>query len=486
MSKAKRLVAVLCTMALLFGSVVAVVPTAYAEEEVAEEADEAALASAQEEAARLEAEKKAAEEAARLEAEKKAAEEAARKAEIEEAARKAAEEADRKAAAEAEERKKAAEEEATRKAEKEAAKASQQESDEPKPEGETPEAEVIIVTEKAEPEQIETPEEDPAEKNPEEDIPTGEETKEPAEIEQESASEKTDKEPAADEPAAAEPVPADNNIEEKDSEPEVQELAVDSKLMGTISAGAPFVVAITPSKAGTLVLTLYLTPGDEVYASMNDKELEFIQDPDARTNNTEAFNAEIQVHAGRTYEITLEADRNTEFVMKALMKKTEPPKEAKTEKVEQQEAEEIPEDVPEGENVEPEVEDINNEETDPELEENEGEPETEEGEPEDAEPEQEAEPSGEETADEDGRSVSFSISYDGGKPVYGGIAHFKAELVGLDGMNYVITWQKSADDQTWEDTEEHEETMDVEITKESCQLFWRVKVDILETQEESE
>ena len=57
-----------------------------------------------------------------------------------------------------------------------------------------------------------------------------------------------------------------------------------------------------------------------------------------------------------------------------------------------------------------------------------------------------------------------------------------AILVGYENDNYLITWQKSVDDENWEDLDAHEENMDVEITEESCALYWRVKVDIIESE----
>ena len=148
----------------------------------------------------------------------------------------------------------------------------------------------------------------------------------------------------------------------------------------------------------------------------------------------------------------------------------------------------------EAEELDPEAEfeEGETEELDPEAEAEEGETEeldpeaeAEEGETEELDPEAEAEEGETEELDpeavsKEDKSVSFGIFYDGDESVYGEYAHFKAELTGYEGIDYKITWQNSKDREEWFDLDEHGEIMDVEITDETCSLYWRVKVEIVE------
>ena len=73
--------------------------------------------------------------------------------------------------------------------------------------------------------------------------------------------------------------------------------------------------------------------------------------------------------------------------------------------------------------------------------------------------------------------VDFSISFDEVNPTIGCVAHFKAELTGYEGIIYSLQWQKSLDCEEWEDEEgATQETMDVLMTEESSQYYWRLKV----------
>ena len=97
----------------------------------------------------------------------------------------------------------------------------------------------------------------------------------------------------------------------------------------------------------------------------------------------------------------------------------------------------------------------------------------------------EEEPITEETEEEaeqfvlpEDRSVSFDIYWDG-EAVLGEIAHFRATLVGYDGLDYTIQWQQSTDDMNWVDIEgANEETMDVLATEETNSLYYRITVII--------
>lgn len=76
------------------------------------------------------------------------------------------------------------------------------------------------------------------------------------------------------------------------------------------------------------------------------------------------------------------------------------------------------------------------------------------------------------------RSVSFQIFWDG-KAAIGEIAHFKANLVGYEGLDYTIQWQSSTDNNNWSDIAgETNESMDLLATEEANKLYYRVIVII--------
>lgn len=77
------------------------------------------------------------------------------------------------------------------------------------------------------------------------------------------------------------------------------------------------------------------------------------------------------------------------------------------------------------------------------------------------------------------RSVSFTITTDGDLLRLGDVAHFNAELIGYEGLDYTLQWQKSADNENWEDIPEaNNKQMDIVRTEENSHLFWRVIVRI--------
>ena len=87
------------------------------------------------------------------------------------------------------------------------------------------------------------------------------------------------------------------------------------------------------------------------------------------------------------------------------------------------------------------------------------------------------------------RSATFTITGDGDEIRMGDVVHFNAQLTGYEGLNYTLQWQMSADDENWEDIPEaNEEQMDLVITEENSQLFWRaiVVIHLAKTGEGSE
>lgn len=75
------------------------------------------------------------------------------------------------------------------------------------------------------------------------------------------------------------------------------------------------------------------------------------------------------------------------------------------------------------------------------------------------------------------RSVSMVIEWDNDDPVLGDTAHMNAVLKGYDGLTYSLQWQNSFDCETWNDIPGGTaENLDVMITEENNDLYWRVLV----------
>ena len=76
----------------------------------------------------------------------------------------------------------------------------------------------------------------------------------------------------------------------------------------------------------------------------------------------------------------------------------------------------------------------------------------------------------------DDASVDFEIYFDEEEPTVGSVAHFRAVLTGYNEVIYNLQWQRSLDREAWEDVPgEIGETMDVELTEQTCQYYWRLK-----------
>ena len=262
----------------------------------------------------------------------------------------------------------------------------------------------------------------------------------------------------------------DSDNEEGDTEDTVlpAELKVGESFSGTILAGEPFEITLKVEKAGTVMLTLTAQGGDGIKAKADGEEVAFQDEEEADT-----LSAELTLESGADVAIVLSSDTETEFTLSASAVEEEKPAETEEQEKgsETQEDEVQPEEETEGTEDEvaesqgtesPEAESPDSETPDTEFQ---GQPET----PEEADQTEDA-----------GYSVDFEIKYDSDGPVFGETAHFIAHLVGYDDVPYVITWQKSLDDQTWEDLDEHELQMDVEITPETYYLYWRVCVDVIE------
>ena len=86
---------------------------------------------------------------------------------------------------------------------------------------------------------------------------------------------------------------------------------------------------------------------------------------------------------------------------------------------------------------------------------------------------------GDERALPENRSAVVLITWDEEEPGLGSVAHFTAQLNGYDELNYSVQWITSTDDENWTEVEgATEETMDVVVTEDNYQNYWRIRVHI--------
>ena len=84
----------------------------------------------------------------------------------------------------------------------------------------------------------------------------------------------------------------------------------------------------------------------------------------------------------------------------------------------------------------------------------------------------------------DDRKVDFAVTWDEAEPTIGSVAHFSAILTGYDQLVYTLQWQCSQDGENWMDLENAaDETMDMEITLDNYDYYWRVVVKVMNIQE---
>ena len=77
------------------------------------------------------------------------------------------------------------------------------------------------------------------------------------------------------------------------------------------------------------------------------------------------------------------------------------------------------------------------------------------------------------------RTVTVVLTWDDPNPGFGSTAHFAAELSGYEGLQYTFQWMQSEDDVNWVPVEgETGETMDVVVTRDNYQMYWRVDVHV--------
>ena len=127
-------------------------------------------------------------------------------------------------------------------------------------------------------------------------------------------------EPVAD-PAETEP----EEIVETVAEPEATEagLQVGSRLSGVVTAGVPFIVRLSASESGAVVLGLTLNAGDMLSVSANGHSVSFTEAVSDATDPRITYIFTVNVEAGSTCEIVLNADKDTPFSLTAAKEQTE-------------------------------------------------------------------------------------------------------------------------------------------------------------------
>ena len=280
------------------------------------------------------------------------------------------------------------------------------------------------------------------------------EAEQPAEMPAETPAETPEGEPQ-EEPAEElnqpeeEPEGPEEEPEEPEEEPEEEQEEILLNLNGQISVSGeltidtPFTFNASDDYFRTVVFTLTVPEEDSVSVTLNDNPVSL-----TKIENDDPAAAEVQY----TFERTLAQNKVYTITLTTEQEEPVPFTVQISEKNEEKQVNE-----PEEENIETTDEsiekDINQEE--------------------DSGLKQEAK------IPED-NSVSFTVTWDDEKPGIGSTAHFKAVLIGYEGLNYSFQWQSSEDGITWTDIEEAvNDYMDVVITEDNCLLYWRVVVSII-------
>ena len=218
------------------------------------------------------------------------------------------------------------------------------------------------------------------------------------------------------------------------------------------------------------VLQLHITK-DETAEETTEEAEETVENED--TEDTEETEQPGEVNEDGEPEEPETAEEETEANTPVEEPEEEPAEQEPNEETEEQEpAEEPEEELTEEESAE--------EESAEELEEQEPAEEPEE-ELTEEEPVEEEQPEAEEKPE---RHITVDVVWDVPDPVIGDTAHFVAVLEGYEELQYTIQWQYSPDEEIWFDIPNATEpTMDVVVTEENNEVFWRILVFIDDGQE---
>ncbi len=356
--------------------------------------------------------------------------------------------------------------EPTAPAEEPAAPAEEPEAAEPVAENDPPAEEVSQPEEEPVAPAENEPESKPGEQQPAEtpaETPEGEPQEELIQPEEEQP-----EEPAED-PEEPEEEPEEEPAEEQ--EEILLNLNGQTSVSGELTIDTPFTFTASDDYFRTVVFTLTVPEEDSVSVTLNDNPVSL-----TKIENDDPAAAEVQY----TFERTLAQDKVYTITLTTEQEEPVPFTVQISEKIEEEPAEE-----PEVEPAEEQVTDTTGESEEKTAEED---AETPAESTEEAEKREETDLGleGSEIADEqknfvipDADSVDFTITFDEEEPTIGCVAHFKAELTGYDDIIYKLQWQKSLDRQNWEDEPgADQETMDVLMTEDNCEYYWRLKVII--------
>ena len=214
-------------------------------------------------------------------------------------------------------------------------------------------------------------------------------------------------------------------------------LKVGNSISDTLIAGQKAKIQVKCGKHLNVVLTLNANPDDAI-VTIDGTEAQFVP----AGNGT--YTCELNDVAFRKFNVVISAKQELDFTLSAA-------------------AGEAVEETPAAEEVteteEENTEDINKEETETETSE-----------------EVMEETAAEETPE---HKVSFTYSWDEEKPSIGSVVHMKATLTGYEGLDYILQWQYSEnpDVSGWTDyPDANEENLDIQITEENNNFYWRVLV----------
>ena len=224
------------------------------------------------------------------------------------------------------------------------------------------------------------------------------------------------------------------------------DLDVKKDVSGILTRGKPFALIAADAYSRTIIFTLTVSEEDAVSVTLNDKPvtLEKQENPDPLSTDV-IYTFEKQLLQNQVYSISLttEWEGYVPFTLKMEEKReiaAEKPQETPEETIEEEEK---------------------TEGTDSGL--------------------KEKEEAKEEKAElPENRNAIITISWDDEDIGYGSVAHFRAELIGYEGIEYTLQWQWSEDGNTWNDIENAtSDNMDITYTQENGDYRWRILVDVI-------
>ena len=249
-------------------------------------------------------------------------------------------------------------------------------------------------------------------------------------------------------------------------------LKVGNSISDSLVGGQKAKILVKCGKNLNVRLVLTSNP-DDINVDIEGSDYAFTREADG------VYAIELENVPFRKFNIVVSAKQDLDFTLSA-----ESAGEAEAEGEEEED-----EDANKEEAKEEKTEDNNKEETESADEYTEENPEEVTGETEETENTEENEETAEQKEEfklPENSSVDFTISWDNGKAVLGDVAHFKAVLIGYEGLDYSFQWQQSSDNINWVDIEGATgETMDLLATEEANQLFYRVLVIVNVPEEET-